>query len=81
MIWRLDTILLLFLVATSLIVVRSKDLLAASLIFGAYSLIMCIVWQQLSAPDIALTEAAVGAGVTTVLFIVTISKTTRKEEE
>ncbi len=80
MIWRLDVILLLFLVAAALIVVRTRDLLAAALIFGAYSLIMCIVWQQLSAPDIALTEAAVGAGITTVLFIVTVSKTTRREE-
>lgn len=80
MIWRLDIILLLFLVATASIIVRTKDLLAAALIFGIYSLIMCIVWQQLSAPDIALTEAAVGAGVTTVLFIVTVSKTTRREE-
>jgi energy-converting hydrogenase B subunit D len=80
MIWRLDVILLLFLVATAVIVIRTKDLLAAALIFSAYSLIMCIVWQQLSAPDIALTEAAVGAGITTVLFVVTISKTTRREE-
>ncbi len=80
MIWRLDVILLFFLIATALIVVRTRDLLAAALIFSAYSLIMCIVWQQLSAPDIALTEAAVGAGITTVLFVVTISKTTRREE-
>ncbi|MEW6188780.1 MAG: hydrogenase subunit MbhD domain-containing protein [Actinomycetota bacterium] len=80
MIWRLDVLLLLFLIATALAVVRTRDLLAAALIFSGYSLIMCIVWQQLGAPDIALTEAAVGAGVTTVLFIVTISKTTRREE-
>ena len=80
MIWRMDVILLIFLVATAIVVVRTKDLLAAALIFSAYSLIMCIVWQQLSAPDIALTEAAVGAGITTVLFVVTISKTTRREE-
>ncbi|MDI6689390.1 MAG: DUF4040 domain-containing protein [Actinomycetota bacterium] len=80
MIWRLDVLLLLFLIATALAVVRTKDLLAAALIFSGYSLIMCIVWQQLGAPDIALTEAAVGAGLTTVLFIVTISKTTRREE-
>lgn len=80
MFWRLDVVLLIFLVATALIVVRTKDLLAAALIFSAYSLIMCIVWQQLSAPDIALTEAAVGAGITTVFFIVTISKTTRREK-
>lgn len=80
MIWRLDIVLLLFLIATALAVVRTRDLLAAAIIFSGYSLIMAIVWQQLGAPDIAMTEAAVGAGITTVLFIVTISKTTRREE-
>lgn len=80
MLWRLDIILLLFLIATALAVVVTKDLLAAAIIFSGYSLIMAIVWQQLSAPDLALTEAAVGAGVTTVLFIVAISKTVRREK-
>jgi uncharacterized MnhB-related membrane protein len=79
-VWFLDIALLLFLVATALSVVYIRDLLAAAVIFSAYSLIMCIVWQELSAPDLAMTEAAVGAGVTTVLFIITISKTTRREE-
>jgi uncharacterized MnhB-related membrane protein len=78
--WRLDIILLLFLVATALGVYVTKDLMAASIIFSAYSLTMAIVWQQLSAPDLALTEAAVGAGVTTVLFLITISKTVRRED-
>jgi len=78
--WLLDIVLLLFLIATALSVVYTRDLLAAAVIFSAYSLIMCIVWQELGAPDIAMTEAAVGAGVTTVLFIITISRTTRREE-
>lgn len=80
MIFRLDIILLFFLVLIALAVAKTKDLLAAALIFSGYSLIMSIIWQQLSAPDIAMTEAAVGAGITTVLFIVTISKTARREE-
>ncbi|MFQ6136346.1 MAG: Na(+)/H(+) antiporter subunit B [Candidatus Hydrothermarchaeales archaeon] len=81
MIWLLDLILLLFLVVCSLEVIRTKDLLSAVVIFSAYSLVMSIIWQQLDAPDIAITEAAVGAGITTMLFIATISKTTRWEEE
>ncbi len=80
MILRLDIMLLVFLVFIAFAVVRTKDLLAAALIFSGYSLIMAIVWQQLGAPDIAMTEAAVGAGITTVLFIITISKTSRREE-
>ncbi len=80
MILRLDFFLLIFIIATALAVVRTKDLLAAALIFSTYSLIMCIIWVQLNAPDIAMTEAAVGAGITTVLFIIAISKTTRWEK-
>lgn len=80
LILRLDFFLLLFLITTALAVARAKDLLAAALIFSTYSLIMCIVWLQLNAPDIAITEAAIGAGITTVLFIITISKTTRWEK-
>ncbi len=76
----LDIILLLFLIVTSLAVAWIKDLLAAAVIFSAYSLIMAIIWQQLSAPDLALTEAVVGAGITTIIFIVAISRTTRREE-
>ncbi len=81
MVWHLDLVLLLFLVATAIGVYRTKDLLGAAIIFSAYSLTMAIVWQQLSAPDLALTEAAVGAGVTTVLFLITISRTTRREDD
>ncbi len=80
MILRLDLILMFFLIITALSVVFTRDLLAAAIIFSAYSLIMAIVWQQLGAPDLAITEAAVGAGVTTVLFIITISKTVRRED-
>lgn len=77
--WILNLVLLLFLVGTALAMITLKDLLAASIVFSAYSLIMAIMWTQLKAPDLALTEAAVGAGVTTVLFIITIFRTVRKE--
>ena len=81
MIWALDIILLYFLVILSIIVVFTKDLLAATVIFSIYGLVTAIVFAQLNAPDVALTEAAVGAGITTLLFIVTIAKTTRREED
>lgn len=75
-----DIMLLLFLIATALAVARAKDLLAAALIFSSYSLVMCLLWQHRGAPDVAMTEAAVGAGITTVLFLVTIGRTTRREK-
>ncbi len=76
----LNILLLVFLVVCALAVEKTKDLLSAVIIFGAYSLVMAITWEQLQAPDVAVTEAAIGAGVTTLLFIVTISKTRRYED-
>jgi len=77
----LNIIFIVLLVVTALLAVFARDLLAAVIIFSAYSLIMALMWQRLQAPDLALTEAAVGAGVTTVLFVVAIFKTRRREEE
>jgi len=75
-----DITLLLLLIACALAVIHTKDLLGAVVIFSTYSLVMCLIWQHRGAPDVAMTEAAVGAGVTTVLFLVAISKTVRKEK-
>ena len=74
-----DIVLLLLLLGCALAVVRLKDLLAAAIVFSSYSLLMCLLWLHRGAPDVAMTEAAVGAGVTTVLFLVAIARTTRKE--
>lgn len=76
-----NVLLLVFLVVCAIAVEKTKDLLSAVIIFGAYSLVMAIIWEQLQAPDVAVTEAAIGAGVTTLLFIVAISKTRRYEDK
>lgn len=67
-------ILLSFLVVCAACASLSKSLLNTILIFMSYSLVMSIIWILLEAPDLAITEAAVGAGVTTVLFLVTLKK-------
>ena len=67
-------ILLAFLVICAVSVSFSKRLLNSILIFMSYSLIMSIIWILLESPDLAITEAAVGAGVTSVLFFVTLKK-------
>jgi energy-converting hydrogenase B subunit D len=79
--WTLNLILMIFLLATAAAAVALKDLLAAAIVFSAYSLVMAMLWTQLHAPDLAITEAAVGAGITTVLFIITIYRTIRKESK
>ena len=50
----------------------SRNLLVSLVIFMAYSVMMSIVWVLLEAPDLAITEAAVGAGVDTVIFLLTL---------
>ncbi|RLI91660.1 MAG: cation:proton antiporter [Candidatus Altiarchaeales archaeon] len=81
MIYQLDLLLLLFLVVCAIMAVRLKDLLDSIIVLAVYSLIMALVWVEMNAPDVAFTEAAVGAGVTTFLFIATLVKTVRREKE
>lgn len=63
-----------FLVVCAVSVSFSRNLLNSILIFMSYSLVMSIIWILLESPDLAITEAAVGAGVTSVLFFVTLKK-------
>lgn len=67
-------ILFMFLIVCAVGASLSGSLLNTVLIFMSYSLVMSIVWVVLEAPDLAITEAAVGAGITTVLFVLTLKK-------
>ncbi|MBP5384144.1 MAG: DUF4040 domain-containing protein [Lachnospiraceae bacterium] len=67
-------ILLAFLLACAIFVSFSKKLLNSIIIYMAFSLIMSIIWIILESPDLAITEAAVGAGVTSLLFFVTLKR-------
>ncbi len=58
-----------------------RDVMAAIVVFAAYSLGMAVLYTLMLAPDVAMTEAAIGAGVTTILLIVTIAKTNRSSAE
>lgn len=67
-------LLLIFLLLCALFVTVSKNLLVSVVIFMSYSLVMSVVWVLLESPDLAITEAAVGAGVTSVLFFITLKR-------
>ncbi len=77
----LTIILLVFLIICAISVSFSKNLLNAILIYMSYSLIMSILWLLLESPDLAITEAAVGAGITSLLFFVTLKKIHAIQEE
>jgi len=70
----LRIILLVLLIVCAVSVNLTKTLLQAVIIFMAYSSIMCILWILMESPDLAITEAAVGAGVSGVLFLLTLHK-------
>ena len=62
--------LLVCAVATALV----KKPMRAVIIYMAYSIIMSVVWLLLESPDLAITEAAVGAGITGILFCLTLRR-------
>ena len=64
--------LLGFLVVCALSVAFTKNIQRAVMIQLGYSAVMSVIWLLLESPDLAITEAAVGAGVTGVLFFVTL---------
>lgn len=76
----LNVFLVGFLVFCALAVGRTKDLLGAVIIFDAYTLTMALLWLILRSPDVAMTEAAIGAGVTTMMFVAVISRTRRMQK-
>ena len=67
-------ILLGFLLVCALSVAFSRNILRSVIIFMGYSVVMSIIWMLLRSPDLAITEAAVGAGVTSVLFFITLKR-------
>ena len=81
MIWQFDLIILVFLVITAIISLQVKDLLAASMIFSVYSFLVCLLWAGMAAVDVAFTEAAVGAGVSSVFLIATVLRTSRRSSD
>ena len=76
-----DYILLIFLIVAAVISLKVKDLLSASMVFGIYSFLICLLWAGLGAVDVAFTEAAVGAGVSSVFLIATVYNTKRRSSD
>lgn len=76
-----EGLLLAFLVACAISVFFLKNLLNAVIVYMSYSTIMAVLWLSIESPDLAITEAAVGCGVTTLLFILTLKKINALKEE
>ena len=70
----LSFLLLAFILICALAVCITRNLMVSIIIFMSQSVAMSIIWMLLESPDLAITEAAVGAGVTSLLFFVTPKK-------
>jgi uncharacterized MnhB-related membrane protein len=75
----IQSILLILLLVLNVIAIQLKDLLYSVIMLGGASITLAVIFYMLQAPDIAITQAAVGAGVSTILFIIAISRTRREE--
>lgn len=76
-----EAILMTFLLICAISVSITKNLLSSLVIFMSYSLIMSILWLLLSSPDLAITEAAVGAGITSTLFFITLQNVKQLKDD
>lgn len=74
-------ILLVALIVCAIATALSKRPMTAIIIFTAYSIIMSILWLLLESPDLAITEAAVGAGITGILFYLTLHRLHRIQRD
>lgn len=78
MIWQIDFLILSLIVICGFFAIKVRDLLGSAVVFGAYSFLMCLLWTEMGAVDVAFTEAAVGAGVSTVLFFAAVHRSSRQ---
>ena len=77
----IDIVLLALLIVAAVEIARLRGLFSAAILAGIYSLLGACWMSVLDQPDVAFTEAAVGAGISTVLILVTLSLTTAEEKE
>ncbi len=81
MIWEIELIILAIVIISAIGALTVKDLLSAAILFGAYSFMLCLLWAIMGAVDVAFTEASVGAGISTVLFVAAVFRTSRRTKD
>lgn len=77
----LNTLILSLLVVAAVLSLWIRDLVVSAVIFGVYSFLMCLLWAEMGAVDVAFTEATVGAGASTVVLIATVFNIKRKAKD
>lgn len=81
MIWSYDLVTLSLVLICAYCALQTTNALGGALFLSTFSFLMCLIWAEMGATDVAFTEAAVGAGVSTVFFVVTILRTTSRSSD
>ena len=77
----IQTILLIGLIVCAVAANFTRKLLPTVIIYATFGTMISVIWLLLRAPDLAITEAAVGAGVSGMLFLVTLKKLRQMDAE
>jgi uncharacterized MnhB-related membrane protein len=75
------TVLCAGIIVSALLAVHLRDIVSAAITAGMASLFAAVIFVALAAPDVAMTEAAIGSGLTTVIFLYAIRRTTEPAEK
>lgn len=78
MFWRVEIPLFLLLIASAYIALKVRDLMAAVVTLGVFSFLSALLYVVMGAVDVGFTEAVVGAGISTVLFIMALHHSKRE---
>lgn len=81
MYWQVELIIYIFLVLSALVALKVKDLLVAVVMMTTFSFSLALLFVAMGAIDVGYTEAVIGAGITGILFILVIFKTTRHTKD
>ncbi|MGI9320462.1 MAG: DUF4040 domain-containing protein [Thiogranum sp.] len=76
----INVTLLAFLAITAIAILRLANLFAIVMLYGVFSLLSAGLFVVMDAPDVAFTEAAVGAGISTVLMLATLALVKRSQK-
>jgi len=80
-IFSLNTLVILGILVSAVLAVKFENVLSSVIALGVTGAFMALEFILLHAPDVAISEAAVGAVLSTAIFIIAVRKTTKKEDE
>jgi multicomponent Na+:H+ antiporter subunit B len=79
--WELELVLFVFLALSAILAIEAKDLLVSVVMMTVFSFITALLYISMGAVDVGFTEAVVGAGVTGILFVLVLFRTSRETKD